>query len=304
MARYPLSSAASVQNAAKTLFANIRFASVDDPISSVVVTSSIPNEGKSTVSLQLAQAIASGGKQVLLVECDMRRRTLANLLGVHAKAGLYAVLAGRVPMGNAIIATQQQNMYFLDVEPQIPNPADLISSKRFYKFMLEAEKAFDYVVYDTPPVGTFVDAAILARQVDATVLVVREGYTKRADLQDAYEQLQKADANVVGVVMNFCRIEKSDYYYAYYNKDGKRVKKASKGSGGGIFGKHGDGEGSVQASRASGGAVPGASRGAGGGRAQSFKVPEVSGSRKSGGSASDGPTPTPTRMRGTGRKQG
>lgn len=300
MARYALSSAASVQNAAKTLFANIRFASVDDPIVSVAVTSSVPNEGKSTVSLQLAQAIASSGKQILLVECDMRRRTLANMLGAHATRGLYSVLAGRVPLQDAVVATQQQNMYFLDVEPQIPNPADLISSKRFYKFMLEAEKLFDYVVYDTPPVGTFVDAAILARQVDATVLVVRENYTKRADLQDAYEQLQKADANVVGVVMNFCKVEKSDYYYAYYNKDGKRVKKSSKGSGGGLFGKRdGQDDDLRQAAAASG-----SSRMAGGDRAQSFKVPEVSGARRTGGSSSDGSIPTPSRMRGTGRKQG
>ena len=77
-----------VQNAAKTLLANIRFASVDDPIRSLVLTSSVPNEGKSTVAINLAQAIATSGKRVLLVECDMRRRTLADVLNVRARNGI------------------------------------------------------------------------------------------------------------------------------------------------------------------------------------------------------------------------
>ena len=82
-----------VQNAAKTLLANIRFASVDTPVHTLVITSSVPNEGKSTVCVNLAEAIATSGKSVLLVECDMRRRSLADLLGVHARTGIYGVLA-------------------------------------------------------------------------------------------------------------------------------------------------------------------------------------------------------------------
>lgn len=87
-----------VQNAAKTLLANIRFASVDDPIRTITVTSSIPNEGKSTVSINLAQAIATSGKSVLLVEADMRRRSLSDMLGVRSRGGLYAVLPSRSPL--------------------------------------------------------------------------------------------------------------------------------------------------------------------------------------------------------------
>ncbi|MBM6893249.1 hypothetical protein H6A10_09145, partial [Enorma massiliensis] len=77
---------------------------------------------------------------------------------------------------------------------------------------------------DTPPVGTFVDAAIIAALADATALVVRERFVKRAELQNAYDQLKKADANVIGVIMNMCEAESSEYYYAYYNKSGKRVR--------------------------------------------------------------------------------
>lgn len=220
------SDALVVQNAAKTLLANIRFASVDRPVKSIVLTSSVPNEGKSTVAYNLAQAIASSGKRTLVVECDMRRRSLADMVGARARHGIYAVLSGQVELDEALVATSHRNLFFLDSEPHIPNPADILSSQRFRKLVAQMESDFDYVVIDTPPVGTFVDAAIIAALADATALAVRERFVKRAELQNAYDQLKKADANVIGVIMNMCEAESSEYYYAYYNKEGKRVRKS------------------------------------------------------------------------------
>lgn len=220
------SDALVVQNAAKTLLANIRFASVDRPVKSIVLTSSVPNEGKSTVAYNLAQAIASSGKRTLIVECDMRRRSLADMVGARARHGIYAVLSGQVELDEALVATSHRNLFFLDSEPHIPNPADILSSQRFRKLVAQMESDFDYVVIDTPPVGTFVDAAIIAALADATALVVRERFVKRAELQNAYDQLKKADANVIGVIMNMCEAESSEYYYAYYNKEGKRVRES------------------------------------------------------------------------------
>lgn len=212
-----------MQNAVKTLLANIRFASVDDPISSIVVTSSVPNEGKTTVALNLARAIATSGRDVLLVETDMRRRTLAAKLGIHPKQGLYAVLAGDATLDEAVVSTKTGDCYFLDAEPNIPNPADILASHRFRRFVKEVSAKYDYVIFDTPPVGTFVDAAVIAAVVDATVVVVRENYVKRRELVGAFDQLQKAEANVIGVVLNGCEQQSMDYYYAYYNGDGVRV---------------------------------------------------------------------------------
>lgn len=208
-----------IQNAIKTVLANIRFTSVDDPISTIVVTSSIPNEGKSTISVNLAQAIASSGRSVLLVECDMRRRTLAGRLGVHPANGLYAVLSGRVPLSEAVVATPTPRMFFLDAEPHIPNPADILASKRFHRFVQDADASYDYVIFDTPPVGPFVDAAVASAVVDGTILVVRDRFVKRADLLNAFEQLQKAGANVIGTVLNGTQHRENDYYYNYYKKD-------------------------------------------------------------------------------------
>lgn len=219
---------AVVQNAATTLFANIKFADVDNPIRSMVITSTIPNEGKTTVAVNLGKAIAASGKNVLLVECDMRRRSLATELGARARNGLYAVLSEQVPLQYAVVSTSTANLFFLDAEPGIPNPADILASKRFKRFANELKDVYDYVIFDTPPVGTFVDAAVLSTLVDGTLLVVRDDFTKRAELAAAHEQLNKAGARIIGAVLNRCEVETSEYYYAYYNKDGKRVKPSDK----------------------------------------------------------------------------
>lgn len=216
-----------MQNAAKTLYANLRFMSVDEPIKSLVVTSSVPNEGKSTASVNLAQAIATSGRRVLLVECDMRRRSLASMLGAHAKHGVHAVLSETVQLKDAVLSTSTANFDFLDSEPRIPNPADLIASRRFARLVKAAEEAYDYVIFDTPPVGTFVDAAVLSTLVDATVMVVRPNMVRRDEMMHAYEQLKKAEANVVGVCATFVEGTNSEYYYEYYSKDGKKAKSPS-----------------------------------------------------------------------------
>ena len=207
----------AVQNAMKTLLANVRFASVDRPIQSLAITSSKPKEGKSTTAYNLACAIASSGASVVLVECDMRRRTLASLLRVHAQHGLYSVLSEQVALEDALVKTDQANLFFLDCEPQIPNPADIIASRRFADLMARLESQFRYVIVDTPPVGAFVDAAEVGQLVDGVLFVVRENFTKRSEAVAAVEQLRKGDVNIIGTVMSFCDGTSNDYY-SYYSK--------------------------------------------------------------------------------------
>ena len=210
-----------MQNAIKTLAANIRFASVDDPIRSIAVTSSVPNEGKTTITIQLAQAMASSGKTVLIVECDMRRRLLANALGLHARTGIYSVLCGQAEIRDAVVSTLTRGMYFLDSEPHIPNPDVLLNSKRFHRFVEQALGNFDYVIFDTPPLSAFVDAAVLSTVVDGVLLVVGQNLVRRDELPKSYEQLKKADANIIGAVMNLCESEKNEYYTEYYARGNK-----------------------------------------------------------------------------------
>lgn len=212
-----------IQNAAKTMLANIRFASVDSPMQSIVITSSVPNEGKTTTTIELAKAIASSGNSVLLVEADMRRRSAASALGVRASHGAYAVMANQVTLQQAVVSAGVPNFYFLDTEPNIPNPADILSSRAYVRLVDEACDAYDYVLFDTPPVGTFVDAAILSRLVDGVVLVVKIGGAKCDEIVAAYDQLNKAEAHIIGACATFCEGTGSEYYYAYYNKDNQRV---------------------------------------------------------------------------------
>lgn len=209
-----------MQNAVKTLAANIRFASVDDPIRSIVVTSSVPNEGKTTVAISLAEAIASSGSSVLLLECDMRRRSIASSLGIHARSGVYSVLCGQTALADAMVATGTRDMYFLDSEPHIPNPDVLLSSKRFRKMVDAALDSFDYVIFDTPPLSAFVDAAVLSTVADGTLLVVGQNVVRRDELASSHAQLEKAGANLIGAVMNLCKSEKSEYYTEYYTRGG------------------------------------------------------------------------------------
>lgn len=213
---------AVMQNAVKTLATNIRFASVDNPVRSIVVTSSIPNEGKSTIAVALSEALASGGKSVLLVECDMRRRSIAGMLGVHAQNGLYAVLSAQVELEDAVVRTSMRGVSFLDAEPHIPNPVDILGSRRFRSFVESLKSSYDYVVFDTPPLSAFVDAAVIGSVVDGSLLVVRRNFVKREAVVSSLEQLKKAGANVLGTVLNYCENERSDYYYEYYNKSGSK----------------------------------------------------------------------------------
>ena len=213
---------AVMQNAVKTLATNIRFASVDNPVHSIVVTSSIPNEGKSTIAVALSEALASGGKSVLLVECDMRRRSIAGMLGLHAQNGLYAVLSAQVELEDAVVRTSMRGVSFLDAEPHIPNPVDILGSRRFHSFVESLKSSYDYVIFDTPPLSAFVDAAVIGSVVDGALLVVRRNFVKREAVVSSLEQLKKAGANVLGTVLNYCENERSDYYYEYYNKSGSK----------------------------------------------------------------------------------
>lgn len=204
----------TIQNAATTLLANIRFADVDDSIKTLVITSSMPGEGKSTVSANLAQTMAAGGKKTLIIDCDSRNRSVALTFGVKPKHGLFAVLSKHVSLADAAYPVEPQGLSILDIEPSIPNPADIFASKRFTSFLEQVRQSYDYAIIDTPPVNAYVDAAIIASRVDACVMVVREGYARREQVTYAAEQLRKADANILGLCMNYCEGHTS-YGYGY-----------------------------------------------------------------------------------------
>lgn len=207
-----------LKSAIDALVANIRFAGTERPVDSIAVTSSVPHEGKSTVACNLARALARNGESVLLVECDVRRRSLSAMLGARARTGLYSVLLGRVSLEDAVVPTATAGLHFLDCEPGIPNPANVYASVQFRSLVRRMRGTYDYVVMDTPPLSAYVDGAVVGAAADATLLVARWDYVRREDVRAALEQLGKVGANVVGTVLNCCEVEQNTYYYGNYKQ--------------------------------------------------------------------------------------
>lgn len=224
-----VATSSSVRNAANTLLTNIRFSSVDDPVKTILIASSVPNEGKTTTAIALACAISESGKSCLLVEGDMRRRSLRSALDAKPRYGLYAVLSEECTARDAVIETSFKNVFFLDAEPGIPNPEEVLISNRYAALLEELRDAFDYVIVDAPPIGAYADASVIASKVDGTVLVVREGYTDKREALYAVESLKAAGAHILGIAFN-CQSavsgSGSGYYYGYYYEE-MRVSKDS-----------------------------------------------------------------------------
>lgn len=220
-----------LKNSFSTLFANIRFAAMDKPNKSIVITSVGMDEGKSTVASNLALSIVNAGLTCVLVDADLRKHTLSKMLNINPQFGLRSLLSGNCAIYDALYQTNYEGLFFIDCEPDISNPADIVGSERFASLLKYLENNFDYVILDTPPLISFVDGALASSIADATLLVVRESKTKKKDVKNAVAQLNQANANIIGSVLTFSSdTTESEYYYAYYNKEGKRVRKRTKNS--------------------------------------------------------------------------
>ncbi len=213
-----------VHEAIKTLRSNIKFSGIDDPIKTIVITSSIPGEGKSTISHFLAIEMAKAGNKTLIVECDLRRPTQGNLFKVRPKKGLTKYLSGDCTLEEAAAVTNTENLYFLDVDSKVVNPVEMLGSDRFKKAMEEMKEKFDIVIFDTLPLVSFIEGALVAANADATIVVVRAGYTPQRAVFASLDQLEKANAKVIGTVFNGVEDSESGQYYGYrkYSRYNKR----------------------------------------------------------------------------------
>jgi polysaccharide biosynthesis transport protein len=182
---------------------NIRFLSVDHAVRSMVVTCSVPAEGKTTVAANLALAIAQTGEPVVLVDADLRRPSVADLLGLSSGIGLTSVLIGRSQLWDALQPWGSDlPLQILTSGPVPPNPSELIGSARMAEVIAALTTAGLTVVIDSPPLLPVTDAAVLARATDGALLVVRAGSTHVDQLASAGAALRQAGAGVLGVVLN------------------------------------------------------------------------------------------------------
>jgi capsular exopolysaccharide synthesis family protein len=183
---------------------------------SFVITSSVPSEGKSTTTINLAIALADAGKRVALLDTDLRKPKVAEYLGIEGGAGLTDVLIGRARVGDVMHPWGQRSMYVLPAGKIPPNPSELLGSEQMATLLEVLERDFDVVLCDAPPLLPVTDAAILARAMSGALVVVSAGRTNRHQLLGAIDALQTVGAKVAGVVLSMVPTRGPDAYaYAY-----------------------------------------------------------------------------------------
>ena len=221
------STGANIRDAVKTLRANIRFSGIDKPMQTIVMASSTSGEGKSTLSLFLGIAMAEAGHKTLVVESDLRRPMLSRMLKVLITQGIVNYLAGNCTLSDAVIQTQVNDLFVMGVETKVANPVELIGSQRFTAALHEMKQNYDVIIFDTPPINTFIEAALIAAQADGTIIVLKSGQTDHREAKDTLMQLQKANAHILGVALNdVVKTAGKDYYY--YENMGKGRKNNQK----------------------------------------------------------------------------
>ena len=188
--------------AAKALRVNLEFIGRDEPLRSIAVTSAEADVGKSTVAICLGIAVAESGRRVLLVDNDFHDPQIAGRLRLRSTRSFSDLLAGRISLQDVCLPTRVNNLYALDMgNRKITNPVELMDSGRYRDLLRQLRAGFDFVIVDTPPLGQFIDAAVVAPQTDGVLLVIHSGNTTSENVQEALSQLQLADARVLGAVL-------------------------------------------------------------------------------------------------------
>lgn len=213
------------ESALAEAFKNIRtgivFSAPAEVLKVILVTSTIPSEGKTLVSVNLAATTALDGNNVLLVDADMRRPTIHNTFKVENSIGLSNYLTRDVPLENIMNKTFIDNLTFVNAGPTPPNPSGLLSSFKMEQFLKEAKEKFDRIIIDAPPLVGVSDSLILSKLVSGTLMVIRFGTASRDVIARAKQCLNEVNANIIGVILNDVNIEKEAYYskyYHYYNR--------------------------------------------------------------------------------------
>ena len=198
----------------RTLRTNIQYSSFDKEYRVIAVTSSEPEEGKSTTAGNLALCMAQGDKKVMLIDCDLRKPSLHKKFKTSNLLGLSDVIIGKVDL-DSVTHRYNKNLFLLTVGKAPPNPSEMLSSKSMNYLLESLKDTYDYIILDTPPLKVVTDAQILSAKVDGTILVVRAEKTKRESVKNAVDLLKNVNANIIGMVLNGINISENKYYYDY-----------------------------------------------------------------------------------------
>lgn len=205
----------------KTLRTNLQFCGSDRKV--IAFTSCTPNEGKSSTVLNLAISLCEAGKKVVIVDADMRNSVMLGKVRVKESVkGLSHFLSRQADINDCICSTNVKNLHVIFAGPVPPNPTELLGGRFFADMIKALTEVCDYVLVDTPPLGSVIDSAIIARQCDGCVLVVAAGEISYRFAQDVQGQLEKTNCPILGVILNKVDTGAAGYYgkYGKYGKYG------------------------------------------------------------------------------------
>lgn len=205
----------------KSARSNIMFSLSAEDQKTFAVTSYAKGEGKSTVSANLAISFSKMERKVLLMDCDLRRPNLHNIFKIENTVGLSNVIGKMAEFEDAVHRNVLPNLDILPSGTIPPNPSELVCSPRFEKLIEQLNEEYDYIIFDTPPIGVVADALLLKDRVAGYVVVLRERSTTHGDIQKMLESIRLADTKILGFIKVGCvqtkkRAGRGYYYYQYY----------------------------------------------------------------------------------------
>lgn len=207
-----------ISEAFRNMRTNITFANIDDDLRVLTVTSTGQSEGKTTIMANYAVALAQSGKQVLIIDGDLRRPRLHKLFEMRNRRGLTNVLLKEADIGDVIQQTSVGNLQMITSGPIPPNPSEIMASKRMAETINTLKAAYDFVLIDAPPIGVVTDAAVLSAVTDGYIIVAALSVTNRDGLKVALDTIKNVGGNIVGVVANNTpQTKRSGYYYYSYD---------------------------------------------------------------------------------------
>jgi capsular exopolysaccharide synthesis family protein len=206
----------------KTLRTAVMLSSADRPPKHILITSMGPEEGKTVTSINLAMTIARSGYSVLLVDSDLRKPRVHSVFGLNNLSGLSTYLAGTSTDIESIFKRPVMNFSILPSGPIPPNPSELLGSGRLKELLELLRNKFDIIIWDSPPLMSVTDSVILSKLLDGTIIVAKAGKTTYEIASRGLKYLSgrretDSEFRILGIVINFFNIKKSDYYYQYYN---------------------------------------------------------------------------------------
>jgi exopolysaccharide transport family protein len=205
----------------RALRTSLLLTSLGAPPKVILITSALPQEGKTTTSLNCGIVLAQKGSRVLLIDADLRRPSIHKALGMGPRTGLSNVLTGGATVQQATVrSTVLPTLFVLPAGTPPPNPAELLASANMGDILTQLREQYDHIVIDTPPALSVTDAVIMSTRADAVVLVIRSGQTTKQALRRARDILARVNAKVAGVLLNAADLTSPDYYY-YYEYQGK-----------------------------------------------------------------------------------